>query len=1106
MKIQFKKAIKEKNYDFINTRLISQNRRFKSIKDEKDEINRTTIINKTFNQNNQNNKNNIRYIKIFTMYKIISLLLISNLFKLYCQIEIISNDSLVTLKVSGNGEQKIFNSGTEPNEIFMDNEKPSSLKYIHSSKTNNITLKWTNINIIDCNAMFEGCDSIVEMNFTLFNATKCHYFRDMFKDCKSLISLDLSGFITSSLLNSTSNMFMNCYSLISLNLSTFDTSENINFGHMFCNCSSLTSIDFSNFKTEKVQYLDNMFKGCKNLTSLNLSNFNTSNLIKMDNMFDGCESLKILDFSNLDITNISNIENIDNIFQNCNNLEFINIENLKSNINLENNFFKGTPTNLTVCTNNNKKELFNNILENNNNCIILITCGGNLSEYKLNTENECLTYDCTKTKYKYEFQYKCYNECPDNSEKRLNIEELKELTPNGEYFCKPICNESFPLELITTQKCANNCDINNILEELCILNYLDKGNSFIYDTLLTNIEDYFTSFDYNTSEIENGIDDIMKYKNMNVTLTSTINQKNNENNNVSTIYLGDCETKLKIAYNISLNETLFIKKIDVLEDGMLIPKIEYDVYYKLNRTNLVKLNLSYCNNSKIYISYPVKITENLDIYNSSSGYYNDICITISRSGADITLRDRRTEFTDNNKTICQENCLLSDYNYTIYKAKCSCDVKKSSSKFENMKIDKTKLYENFIDIKNIANINILVCYKVLFSKIGLIKNSGSYSIIGIVIIHFFIIIFFYSKNLYSQIQNIINIISFSLNNCKFLKIPIREEKVEEEIINVDKEKIYRKKIEKKSKNKKHIKSIEKLKKDYIENPPIKKKRKHRTKNNIENDKELKYQNEETNGTSKKYTLYKNGLNSTNMENIVKQIKKIIPYNDEELNNLDYKLALKYDTRKYCQYYLSLLKTKHILIFTFCNNNDYNLKIIKIDLFLFNFAISYMVNALFFDDDTMHKIYKNKGAFDILDQLPQVVYSFLISSFFSFILELLALTEGVILELKKIKNKIEFNQRILKFNSTIKIKFLIYFIISSIFLLFFWYYLSMFCAIYVNTQFHLIKDTVLSFILSFIEPLGIYLIPGLFRIPSLSKKYNNRYILYKLSQILQIILI
>ena len=97
-----------------------------------------------------------------------------------------------------------------------------------------------------------------------------------------------------------------------------------------------------------------------------------------------------------------------------------------------------------------------------------------------------------------------------------------------------------------------------------------------------------------------------------VALTSIINQKNDENNNVSTINLGDCETKLKLAYNISFNETLFIKKIDVLEDGMLIPKIEFDVYYKLNGTNLVKLNLSYCYNSKIDISIPIKITDNID--------------------------------------------------------------------------------------------------------------------------------------------------------------------------------------------------------------------------------------------------------------------------------------------------------------------------------------------------------------------------------------------------------------------------------------------------------------------------------------------------------------
>ena len=213
-----------------------------------------------------------------------------------------------------------------------------------------------------------------------------------------------------------------------------------------------------------------------------------------------------------------------------------------------------------------------------------------------------------------------------------------------------------------------------------------------------------------------------------------------------------------------------MKKIDVFEEGMMIPKIEFDVYYKLNGINLIKLNLSYCSNSKIDISIPTNMSEkDLDKYNSSSDYYNDICYTTtSESGTDITLKDRKTDFIDNNKTLCQENCLLSGYNNNINKAKCSCDIVEPSSEFENMKIDKTKLYKNFIDIKNIANINLLVCYKVLFSKKGLINNYGSYSILVIIISHFIIIIIYYTKNLYSQIQNIINNISLILDNFEFL--------------------------------------------------------------------------------------------------------------------------------------------------------------------------------------------------------------------------------------------------------------------------------------------------------------------------------------------------
>ena len=54
----------------------------------------------------------------------------------------------------------------------------------------------------------------------------------------------------------------------------------------------------------------------------------------------------------------------------------------------------------------------------------------------------------------------------------------------------------------------------------------------------------------------------------------------------------------------------------------------------------------------------------------------------------------------------------------------------------------------------------------------------------------------------------------------------------------------------------------------------------------------------------------------------------------------------------------------------------------------------------------------------------------------------------------------------------------------------------------NTQIHLIKDILMSFVLSLITPLGLYLIPGLLRIPSLSNFENKREMLYKISQILQ----
>ena len=128
----------------------------------------------------------------------------------------------------------------------------------------------------------------------------------------------------------------------------------------------------------------------------------------------------------------------------------------------------------------------------------------------------------------------------------------------------------------------------------------------------------------------------------------------------------------------------------------------------------------------------------------------------SNSSTDITLKDRKEEFIEGKKEICQEGCDFTDYDYNNKKAQCSCDVKDSSNNYADMKIDKEK-------IKNIANINILKCYKSLFSQNGIIRNIGSYIIISIILFHIISIFIFY-KYQFDEIQDKINDIIIGKEN------------------------------------------------------------------------------------------------------------------------------------------------------------------------------------------------------------------------------------------------------------------------------------------------------------------------------------------------------
>jgi len=228
------------------------------------------------------------------------------------------------------------------------------------------------------------------------------------------------------------------------------------------------------------------------------------------------------------------------------------------------------------------------------------------------------------------------------------------------------------------------------------------------------------------------------------------------------------------------------------------------------------------------------------------------------------------------------------------------------------------------------------------------------------------------------------------------------------------------------------------------------------------------------------------------------------YNNDELKELSYNYAIIYDKRTFCQFYSSLLKAKHNFIFTFFNKEDYNPSIIKIDLFFVGLTMDYAVNALFFNDETMHKIYVDKGLFDWETQIPITIYSFLLSTILNIPLSLLGLFNDKIIDFKQNQTRQGIKKQRSKLIFCLKIKFVLYFIISYIFLLFFWYYISMFGVIYKNTQYHLLKDTLISFGISFIHPFVLYLLPGIFRIPSLSDPKKKRKCLYNFSKMFQLL--
>ena len=555
------------------------------------------------------------------------------------------------------------------------------------------------------------------------------------------------------------------------------------------------------------------------------------------------------------------------------------------------------------------------------------------------------------------------NECVECPEECLTCSE--ESIQNNQCIK---CNTITLYSLSENKKCTKKCEPEDFFNKIC---KIQNNNPEVVNDMINNIKKSLLGGPLNSLVSDDFSGLVINENNIIYSITREKEQDINNNGNISIVQLNECETILRDIYNIDKNDSLIIFKLDVFEEGLLIPIVEYEIYDIKNKR---KLDLNYCNNTSIYILLSVSINENeLFKHNISSKFYNDICFpytTINKT--DIIIKDRRDEFIKQNLSLCEKNCEFQGYNSSAKRAICNCKAKTKMKQILEIKNDKEKLLNNFAKFETLTNIGVIKCYKLLSKKEYIKYNLGFYLLLFIILFYLILLLYFLIKGFNILIDRIKIILNREINEeSKYKIVKTNPPKM---IIN------------------------DKKKSKFID----------RSKNSMN----LLNTIGENNNSMIKSTSRKEIKNQDIIKIKTDEIdddanKKILKYNDYEINTLDYNEAIILDKRKYLIYYFSLLKAKHLIIFTFYTKNDYNSKTIKICLFLFLFSLYITINALFFNDSTMHKIYIEQGKYNLAYQIPQIVYSLIISNIINTIIKYLSLTEIDIVNSKKKKKKLEY---------------------------------------------------------------------------------------------------
>ena len=237
--------------------------------------------------------------------------------------------------------------------------------------------------------------------------------------------------------------------------------------------------------------------------------------------------------------------------------------------------------------------------------------------------------------------------------------------------------------------------------------------------------------------------------------------------------------------------------------------------------------------------------------------------------------------------------------------------------------------------------------------------------------------------------------------------------------------------------------------------------------------------------------FKSNHDLTDIHNETSSISLSPKYDKYEINYIKYEEAVKYDKRTKMSMFLSILVLKHPLIYAFFINDKYTIKSISISMFIISEQMGLAFNALFYTDGYISNQYKHEGNIDIIASLPKSIYSSLFSIGLSIVFGFLTSSKSILMKILLFSDQKEKDD-LNKVLRCIRIKLAFYFTLIFIFSIFFWYYVTAFCAVYQNSQVGWLIGAVISIALGLITPVAMSLFVFIFRVIGIEKKSRCSY--------------